>query len=205
MRVMVVSYCNLTLLSFETIIKEVIMVHNEAMNVNVEQYHSIDDERIYNESNERSIVILDVDDINPSKVFNTISQIRASNPLSFVMVFCRKLAGTEDFTYLSILSDGILCKTASVKNIKSMIVRAFNSRKTPKNFNRLDLKNKIKSQLTERENEVFECILIGLRNPDISIRLNMKSKTASAHRRNIYNKLGVRTVNEILRTLLTSQ
>ncbi|EEQ09608.1 DNA-binding response regulator, LuxR family protein [Yersinia mollaretii ATCC 43969] len=205
MRVMVVSDCNLTTFSLEIIIKETKIVASEIVDINVEKYHTVDDENIYIKSDVRSVIILDVDNIPPSKVFNTISQIRSSNPFSFVMVFCRKHEDTEDFTYLSILSDGILCKTASVDKIKAMIIKLISSCKTPKEFDRLDLTSQLKSQLTHRENEVLECILLGLRNTDISRRLDMKSKTASAHRRNIYNKLGVKTINEILRTLLAPQ
>ncbi|CNK69264.1 response regulator transcription factor [Yersinia aleksiciae] len=205
MRVIVVSNCNLTILSLDIIIKELKLVLDENLEVNIELYHSVDDEKIYSKSSERSVIILDVDNIPPSQVFNTISQVRESNVLSFVMVFCRKHEDTEDFTYLSILSDGILCKTASVVKIKSMITQLLLSCKTPKGFNRVDLTDKIKSKLTNRENEVLECILLGLRNTDISQKLDMKSKTASAHRRNIYNKLGVKTINEILRNLLAPQ
>ncbi|MDN0122738.1 LuxR C-terminal-related transcriptional regulator [Yersinia aleksiciae] len=205
MRVIVVSNCNLTILSFDIIIKELKLVLDEKPEVNIELYHSVNDEKIYSKSSERSVIILDVDNIPPSQVFNTISQIRESNVLSFVMVFCRKHEDTEDFTYLSILSDGILCKTASVVKIKAMIMQLLLSCKTPKGFNRVDLTDEIKSKLTNRENEVLEFILLGLRNTDISQKLDMKSKTASAHRRNIYNKLGVKTINEILRDLLTPQ
>ncbi|CFQ55173.1 response regulator transcription factor [Yersinia aleksiciae] len=205
MRVIVVSNCNLTILSLDIIIKELKLVLDENLEVNIELYHSVDDEKIYSKSSERSVIILDVDNIPPSQVFNTISQVRESNVLSFVMVFGRKHEDTEDFTYLSILSDGILCKTASVVKIKSMITQLLLSCKTPKGFNRVDLTDKIKSKLTNRENEVLECILLGLRNTDISQKLDMKSKTASAHRRNIYNKLGVKTINEILRNLLAPQ
>lgn len=205
MRVMVVSNCNLTIFSFEIIVKEIKKVADKAIDINIEKSYSVDDESIYIKSDEQSVVILDVDNIAPSKVFYTISQIRESNPCSFVMVFCRKHEETEDFTYLAILADGILCKTASVDKVKSMIIKLIYSCKPPKGFDRHDLTSKIKAQLTLRENEVLECILLGLRNTDISRRLNMKSKTASAHRRNIYNKLGVKTINEILRTLLAPQ
>ncbi|WP_370447127.1 helix-turn-helix transcriptional regulator [Yersinia frederiksenii] len=62
---------------------------------------------------------------------------------------------------------------------------------------------KVKLQLTPKENEVLEYILSDLSNGDISRLLDMKSKTVSAHRRNIYNKLGVKEINGMLKELLT--
>ncbi|QHB32693.1 response regulator transcription factor [Yersinia canariae] len=202
MRVIVISDCGLTKLSFEIIIKGIKLVVDKGRNIDVELYYSVDNQNVYNQSNTRDIIILDVDSIPPIKIFNTISQVRESNPLAFIMVFCRKDEQTEDFIYLSIISDGILCKTASIDRIEGLIIKLLSSRKIPKEFNQSDLTRKIKRQLTKRENEVLEYILLGLTNGDISKALNMKNKTASAHRRNIYSKLGVKAINETLKNLL---
>lgn len=202
MRVIVISDCGLTKLSFEIIIKGIKLVVDKGRKIDVELYYSVDNQNVYNQSNTRDIIILDVDNIPSIKIFNTISQIRESNPLAFIMVFCRKDEQTEDFIYLSIISDGILCKTASIDRIEGLIIKLLSSRKIPKEFNQSDLTRKIKRQLTKRENEVLEYILLGLTNGDISKALNMKNKTASAHRRNIYSKLGVKAINETLKNLL---
>lgn len=202
MRVIVISDCGLTKLSFEIIIKGIKLVVDKGRKIDVELYYSVDNQNVYNQSNTRDIIILDVDNIPSIKIFNTISQIRESNPLAFIMVFCRKDEQTEDFIYLSVISDGILCKTASIDRIEGLIIKLLSSRKIPKEFNQSDLTRKIKRQLTKRENEVLEYILLGLTNGDISKALNMKNKTASAHRRNIYSKLGVKAINETLKNLL---
>ncbi|HFR4113478.1 TPA: response regulator transcription factor [Yersinia enterocolitica] len=202
MRVIVVSDCGLTKLSLEIIIKGMKVIIDKGQDANVELYYSVDDEKIYNKSNARDIVILDVDNIPAIKVFNAIGRIRRTNPLTFIMVFCRKNEKSEDFMYLSIVSDGILCKTATIEQIEFLIVRLLSIRKNPKKFDQLDLLRKIKNKLTSRENEVLDCILLGLNNSDISRELEMKNKTASAHRRNIYNKLGVKAINQTLKSLL---
>lgn len=86
-----------------------------------------------------------------------------------------------------------------------MIIRLLSSRILPKRFDRITFSIKIKSQLTQRENEVLEYILLGLSNGDISAELDMKNKTVSAHRRNVYNKLGIKEINGILKALLMSK
>ncbi|MGT3355195.1 response regulator transcription factor [Yersinia enterocolitica] len=203
MRVIVVSDCGLTKLSLEIIVKGIKRVIDKKLDINVELYYSVDNERLYHQSNTRDIVILDVDNISAIKIFSTIGKIREFNPLAFIMVVCRKDEKTEDFIYLSVVSDGILCKTASVDRIESLIVKLLSSRKPTKKFDQSNLMKEIKNQLTNRENEVLECILLGLSNSDISRVLDMRDKTASAHRRNIYNKLGIKTINQTLRNLLT--
>ncbi|WP_267248637.1 response regulator transcription factor [Yersinia sp. Marseille-Q5920] len=205
MRVIVVSDCGLTKLSLEIIVKGIKRVIDRGQDIGVELYYSVDNENIYSQSNTRDIVVLDVDNIPAIKIFNTIGKVRELNPLAFIMVFCRKDEKTEDFICLSVVSDGILCKTASIDRIESLIVKLLSLRKPPKKFDQLDLTKKIKNQLTKRENEVFECILSGLSNSDISRVLEMKNKTASAHRRNIYNKLGVKAINQTLRNLLITK
>ncbi|HEN3479206.1 TPA: response regulator transcription factor [Yersinia enterocolitica] len=202
MRVIVVSDCGLTILSLEIIVKGIKKIIDRGQDISVELYYSVDDEKIYNQSNTRDIIVFDVDNIPAIKIFNTIRKIRELNPFAFIMVFCRKDEKTEDFIYLSVVADGILCKTASIDRIESLIVKLLSSRKPPKKFDQLDLTKKIKNQLTNRENEILECILLGLSNSDISKLLDMKNKTASAHRRNIYNKLGVKAINQMLRNLL---
>ncbi|CNL47627.1 helix-turn-helix transcriptional regulator [Yersinia kristensenii] len=203
MRVIVVSDCGLTKLSLEIIVKGIKRVIDKKQDIGVELYYSVDNEILYNQSNTRDIIILDVDNIPAIKIFSTIGKVREFNPLAFIMVFCRKDEKTEDFIYLSVVSDGILCKTASIDRIESLIVKLLSSRKPPKKFDQSNLTKEIKNQLTNRENEVLECILLGLSNIDISRVLDMKNKTASAHRRNIYNKLGIKAINQTLRNLLT--
>ncbi|EPZ8124625.1 LuxR C-terminal-related transcriptional regulator [Yersinia enterocolitica] len=205
MRVIVVSDCGLTILSLEIIVKGIKHIIDKGQDISIELYHSVDDEKIYNQSNTRDIIVLDIDNIPAIKIFNTIGKVRELNPFAFIMVFCRKDEKTEDFIYLSVVADGILCKTASIDRIESLIVKLLSSHKPPKKFDQLDLTKKIKNQLTNRENEILECILLGLSNSDISKVLDMKNKTASAHRRNIYNKLGIKAINQTLKNLLITK
>ncbi|AHM73838.1 response regulator transcription factor [Yersinia hibernica] len=201
MRVIVISDCGLTKLSLDIIIKGIKLIVDEGRNIDSELYYSVDNKDIYNQSNARDIIIFDVDNICVVKIFHTISQIREASPLASIVVFCRKDEQTEDFIYFSIISDEILCKTAPIERIENLIIKLLSSHKPPMEFNQAELTKKIKRKLTSRENEVLEYILLGLTNGDISAALGIKNKTASAHRRNIYSKLGVKAINQTLKNL----
>ncbi|CQJ05224.1 response regulator transcription factor [Yersinia frederiksenii] len=202
MRVIVISDCGLTNLSLNIIVQGMKLIVGMGRNIKVESYCSVRNENIYNQLNTRDVIILDVDNIPPVIVLKTIAQIRESNPQAYIMVFCRKNEQSEDFVFLSAISDGTLCKTASIEQIENLIIKLLSSRKTPKIFDKSDLMQQIRRQLTRRENEVLEYLLLGLTNGDISKMLGMKYKTASAHRRNIYSKLSVKEINPALQNLL---
>ncbi|RXA95405.1 MULTISPECIES: LuxR C-terminal-related transcriptional regulator [Yersinia] len=200
MGVIVVSECSLTRLSLKIVVEGIKLIPNESDNINL--YSSVDNASLYNPLPPRSVIIFDVDNISPTKVFNTIDKIRMFNPHVFIMIFSRKGENTEDFIYLSALCDGVLCKTAALEQIADMLMGLLLSKKSPKESDRFVFYRKIKNQLTHRENEVLECLLSGMTNNAISEKLDMKSKTASAHRRNIYNKLGVKVISGMLKDLL---
>ncbi|AVX40586.1 TPA: LuxR C-terminal-related transcriptional regulator [Yersinia enterocolitica] len=202
MKVIVISECGLTNLSLNIIVQGIKSIVGLGRRIKVDSYYAVENQDIYNQLNNRDVIILDVENIPPVFVLKTISQIRDSSPLAYIMVLFRKNEKTDDIICLSEISDGILCKTASIERIENLIINLLTSRKVPKIFDKSGLIQKIKRQLTRRENEVLEYLLLGLTNGDISKVLGMKYKTASAHRRNIYSKLGVKEINQTLQSLL---
>ena len=55
------------------------------------------------------------------------------------------------------------------------------------------------AQLTPREREVLRLLAQGLRAREIAERLGISQKTVEAHKANIYNKLGVRRLAQLIR------
>lgn len=73
------------------------------------------------------------------------------------------------------------------------------SHKIKKEF---DEKEKIRgliSKLTERELEVFKYVITGMLNKEIAVQLNIAEHTVKLHRGKITEKLGVKSVAEIVR------
>ena len=58
-------------------------------------------------------------------------------------------------------------------------------------------KNKV-SLLTKREQEIFNLLLDGISPKEIAFSLKIKLPTVIFHQKNIYNKLGVHSINELL-------
>jgi FixJ family two-component response regulator len=54
-------------------------------------------------------------------------------------------------------------------------------------------------KLTPRETEVLKCLLTGMLNKQIAGRLNIAEHTVKLHRLSICNKLGVKSVPEVIR------
>lgn len=61
------------------------------------------------------------------------------------------------------------------------------------------------SGLTEREREVLELIVAGKLNKQIADVLNISIKTVEAHRGRIMDKMGVRSVAELVQAVLTQK
>ncbi|MEW6181790.1 MAG: LuxR C-terminal-related transcriptional regulator [Bacillota bacterium] len=56
----------------------------------------------------------------------------------------------------------------------------------------------VEHELTAREREIFQLSLLRLTNKEISQRLNISVGTVITHRRNIYQKVGVHSLTELL-------
>lgn len=201
MKVIVISHCGLTRLSLEIITKGVKYILDKHQDINVELYPSISNEIISNSLGPGDVII--IDDTSSIQVLNSIEQIRTLSPSAYIMAFYSTPENSGDIICLLESCDGMVCKAAAVNKIEAAIAKLLSSQKKPKKFDQIAFSKKVKLQLTPKENEVLEYILSDLSNGDISRLLDMKSKTVSAHRRNIYNKLGVKEINGMLKELLT--
>ncbi|MGP2412380.1 hypothetical protein V2A84_22830 [Yersinia sp. 2553 StPb PI] len=113
MRVIISGYCSLTRFSLEIILKEIMSIQKKQISINADKYVLIDNK--YIKKDERDIYILDVDNSSLFDSFKTIEKIRKSSPLSFIIVLGRKNEKMGGYSYLSVVADCILCKTASIK------------------------------------------------------------------------------------------
>ncbi|WP_143715158.1 hypothetical protein [Yersinia massiliensis] len=141
MRVIISGYCSLTRFSLEIILKEIMSIQKKQISINADKYVLIDNKHIKKE--ERDIYILDVDNSSLFDSFKTIEKIRQSSPLSFIIVLGRKNEKMGGYSYLSVVADCILCKTASIKTIKNMLIVFLTSSEPPKKFHRTKLVKKL--------------------------------------------------------------
>lgn len=58
-------------------------------------------------------------------------------------------------------------------------------------------------QLTQREREVMDLVVAGKLNKQIADELNISMKTVEAHRARVMEKMGVRTLAELVKVVLT--
>ncbi|UZM80123.1 hypothetical protein OP862_05500 [Yersinia massiliensis] len=80
MKVIVISECGLTNLSLNIIAQGINRIVGLGQNIKTDSYYSVENQDIYNQLNNRDVIILDVDNIPPIFVLKTISQIRESKP-----------------------------------------------------------------------------------------------------------------------------
>lgn len=59
------------------------------------------------------------------------------------------------------------------------------------------------SRLTKRENEVFSALIKGTTVSEIATQLHLSSKTVSTHKARLMEKLGVRSLSELVRYAIT--
>lgn len=87
-----------------------------------------------------------------------------------------------------------LCKMAQHKKGKRLLVNSLKSlekrmRDQKTIFNKIDT-------LTERELEIFECILNGSNNLEISQKLFISQKTVEGHRKKVTKKLNIKSIQD---------
>ena len=59
------------------------------------------------------------------------------------------------------------------------------------------------SQLTPREREVMKLVVVGKLNKQIADELDISMKTVEAHRARVMEKMGVRTLAELVKAVMT--
>ena len=58
-------------------------------------------------------------------------------------------------------------------------------------------------QLTQREREVMKLVVAGKLNKQVADELNISMKTVEAHRARVIEKMGVRTLAELVKAVMT--
>jgi DNA-binding CsgD family transcriptional regulator len=53
------------------------------------------------------------------------------------------------------------------------------------------------TQITAREKDVLKLLLSGFSNKEIAGKLNLSAETIKVHRRNLYNKLNIKSQSEL--------
>lgn len=62
-------------------------------------------------------------------------------------------------------------------------------------------RSSIRSKLTERENEIIQMIVNGMKNQEIANALFVEISTIKTHINNIYSKLGIKNRNELIKLI----
>jgi RNA polymerase sigma factor (sigma-70 family) len=68
--------------------------------------------------------------------------------------------------------------------------------------NRLDRIGDCLDQLTERQREILRKVVDGIPNKAIALDLNISQRTVEKHREGIRQKMGVRSLAELVRTIV---
>ncbi|PKO87506.1 MAG: DNA-binding response regulator [Betaproteobacteria bacterium HGW-Betaproteobacteria-10] len=90
------------------------------------------------------------------------------------------------------------------EELLSRIVRALE--RDQENANRRERDSAIShrlKQLTQRETEVMKLVVVGKLNKQIADELDISMKTVEAHRARVMEKMGVRTLAELVKAVLT--
>jgi FixJ family two-component response regulator len=98
-------------------------------------------------------------------------------------------AGAEDFLAKPVQKEDLLCA------IKSALENSSKLHTQRKHVQELEYSLK---QLTIREQEVFNLLILGMLNKQVGFALGTTERTVKAHRRRITEKLGVKSIAEMV-------
>jgi FixJ family two-component response regulator len=98
-------------------------------------------------------------------------------------------AGAEDFLAKPVQKEDLLCA------IKSALENSSKLHTQRKQVQELEYSLK---QLTIREQEVFNLLILGMLNKQVGFALGTTERTVKAHRRRITEKLGVKSIAEMV-------
>ena len=80
--------------------------------------------------------------------------------------------------------------------VKEAVLKSYNIKKE---FDELIILKNLISKLTERELEVFKYVVTGMLNKEIAVQLKITEHTVKLHRGKVTEKLGVKSVAELVR------
>jgi DNA-binding NarL/FixJ family response regulator len=100
---------------------------------------------------------------------------------------------------------GYINKGITAPDLKNAIINIANGTPTfilPSNFNETETDSKddfaSKFKLSERELEIIHLIKMGRKNKEIATELELSAYTTETHRKNIYRKLNVQSIVELI-------
>lgn len=150
------------------------------------------------------IILFDTFDSN-SFSWQYIGEIRESN--KFVKIIMLADTNASEIMTIAIQNgaSGFLLKSSTKENLLSTIDKvmdnliSYDSNSNPKY--KIGILDKIKEKynLSSREIEIITLIKDGFSSKEIAIKLGISFHTIEAHRKNIYNKLNINKVTELLK------
>jgi FixJ family two-component response regulator len=123
---------------------------------------------------------------------------RSSNLLPIIFLTASSDIGTSVRT-MKAGADDFLCKPVDASTLLAAIAEAFaRYRSVSASNDSRQQRQELLDRLTLREREVFDLVIVGLLNKQIADRLGMTERTVKAHRASIVDKLGMRSVAEMV-------
>src|SRR5215212_6831792 len=156
-------------------------------------------------------VVITQIDVDLHKAKEVLRRIREASPDSRIVV----LTIFDNLRYVQALSklgiDAYIHKTSSARELVATIetlMREPRGENTVVSMPRGSLERMgdgPMGTLSERETEVLVCVARGLSNYQIATELNLAESTVKRHLANIYQKIGVRSRSEAVRTALVEK
>jgi DNA-binding NarL/FixJ family response regulator len=199
--IIIFSDCELIRYAFNKLVDDLVSSSNylgKEVNLTLcKSISSVTDEVI---QKEKSMVILDMDEIFYSERIDFINKLKGNNQGSVIVTLCKDEDESDNYQILSLFSDVVLKKKSDIETITRTIEKILT--KMGSQFGEIHnvishIGNMRFFALTKRENDILKRILSGMKNKEIAEELFISSKTVGAHRSNIYSKFHVRTITEL--------
>lgn len=165
--------------SKELIRKGLYFIIKEELNFDCEILEDINDLNDNDFHNHKTILITDMTGYRENMI---ISDLLKENKLSVIKIVSDYYSESLE----SVNFDKILNEDISAEQIKELLYKSFNT-KAP-------LQSK-RAELSKREKEILINVAKGLSNKEIAEKLFISIHTVVTHRKNITEKLGIRTIS----------
>ncbi|CFR07871.1 response regulator transcription factor [Yersinia enterocolitica] len=169
--------------------------HENGHHLEIKVFHCLKELEGDLEGGKGEVIIADMDGLSKLDKFRFVkfSKIKRRE----VFIFTKDNPLSSDYIDLMAGSPSfIMNKSESQDYIeKSVYNFVFNHKLFMKKNNKIDESQE--NRLTKRENDIFELMLSGLSNKDISKRLFISDKTVSVHKQNIHKKYQTKNLIEL--------
>jgi DNA-binding NarL/FixJ family response regulator len=147
------------------------------------------------------ILILDIN-IKSQNMLYLIPEIKTLHPFLKIILFTNYNSGDVIKEVIKYEIHGFLDKTVTSEEFKKCIIHVQNDKKylsyESKHDNFIKDKYEMFKDLTERELDVLKLLVKGMTNKQISDNLCISILTVQTHRKNMYQKLQLKGVNELV-------